>query len=211
MKKSQRNRLAELKKKDAATLSAEEKSELQRLEALAVQHPDASKDEDDTKLTAATFVEKLTAAIEENKRLAARVAELEAAAKATPAPAAGAAGESEAVKTANAARDEAQGKLTTANALLVAVASLFGVKVEDLTAKGDAGLKAAFSARVDVRAGEKLAELGFPSSGIPSNTKEQAGSTLTDLLAQYGKIADSAEAGRFYAQNIAPLAAPKAN
>lgn len=218
MKKSQRLRLADLKKKDAATLSVEEKSELQRLEALAVQHPDASKDEDDTKLTAQSFVEKLTAAFTEkatlaaeNKKLTARVAELEAAAAAKPAPAAGAGADATALSAAVEARVAAEGKLAVANTFIVAMATLLGVKADDLTAKGDAGLKAAFTARVDVRAGEKLAELGFPASGIPSNSKDAAGGTTSDILAQYAKITDASEAARFYAQNISPLLAPKTN
>jgi hypothetical protein len=185
MKKSQRLRLAELKKRDAASLSADEKSELQRLELLAQAHPDASKDEDDTKpLSVSDFIGRMTAALKdkaaldaENKRLRARVSELEAGTSGTAAN----------------------------GTLLTAIAGFLGVKPADLASKNAEELTASLNARVDVRASELLGQLGFPADGIPTQT---GGGSATDkraeLFAQYNKLS-GAEQDAFWKKNIAPL------
>lgn len=237
MKKSQRLRLASLlEKKNSGALSADEAAELSRLEALAAQHPDSSKDEDDTKISAAGFMEKLTAAFRDKSDLAAKnkaqgalldcvavflgVKADELAAK-TPeqltaalAAKAGAVSQADAnnetVKAANLAKANAESAKTAAESLAqIYVAGLSAVKITAVAADAAKGITVAdvttaINARVQVLAGEKLSELGFPAGGIPSsssNADEPTG--FTAKMEHYNQL-KGPEREAYYARVIAP-------
>jgi hypothetical protein len=240
MKKSQRLRLAELlAKKQNGTLVAEEIAELQRLEALASQHPDAAKDEDDTKaLTASEFLKRLTSAFKDKADLAAKN-QAQAAVLAVLATFLGlkvdelmakkpeeitAALNAKCAAKPDAAAPTAE-QLTAATTAKTNAEALTQVYVQGLSAAkitvapkdSTVGITAAdvtgaIAATIDLRAGEKLGDLGFPQSGIPSAKKDNAGGGDTaDVLARYAAITDPSERASFYAVNIAPLLEPKRN
>jgi len=173
MKKSQRLRLTALLAKDAATLSAAEKSELATLQALAAQHTDASKDTDDAvKLSPAQFLAKLSAAFTDKQALAAEVAAEKAKVADLTAKLATATAEKDTAAAAHAAavtaKTEVETKVTALTATLASFATAIGLKPEELAGKSAAEMQAAFNSRVVAHTTDKLAELGFPLSGLPS-------------------------------------------
>ncbi len=133
-------------------------------------------------LTATDFMGKLTAAfsakeslVRDNAALTTKVTGLEtdlAAAKT-------------AATEANAAKTAAEGqvaelttKVTALSTQLTDFCATLGFKPEELAGKDAAALKTAFNSRIEVRASDKLAELGFPAAGLPPAA--QSSSTTTD-------------------------------
>jgi len=133
-------------------------------------------------LTATDFMGKLTAAfsaketlVRDNAALTTKVTGLEtdlAAAKT-------------AVTEATAAKTAAEGqvaelttKVTALSTQLTDFCATLGFKPEELAGKDAAALKTAFNSRIEIRASDKLAELGFPSAGLPPAA--QSSSTTTD-------------------------------
>lgn len=208
MKKSQRLRLAELKGK--ATTTEAEKAELATLEVLAAAHPDASQDIDDLAkkpLSVSEFLARLTAAFADKAELTrqigvkdTRIAELEAQLSAAKVSSTS---DTAALAGANAARGELDAKLTAALAVIGVVATALGLKAEDLAGKDVAAVQGIFNSKVTAAAGDKLAELGFPASGLPATAAEidaNTGDTLEDLRTQMSQTDDPAKAGELAAK-----------
>lgn len=221
MKKSQRLRLAYLQNMDAATLTAADRAELDTLAALAVTNPEASNDLDDSSLTPAAFFSRLTSAFKDKDALGAENARLKtelAALKKNGASQADA--NDAAVAAANVAKTNAERakitaeeatcnaekNLASANAQLGAVVRFLGLKPDALP-KTAAEITVALNGRIDLRAGDRLGEMGFPCSQLPAykGSDQLLGSAgAVDVLTEYAKISDPVEAARFYSQNIAP-------
>lgn len=197
MKKSQRNRLVALKAKDAASLSEAEKNELADLERLAAAHPDASADEDDTRpLSVENFMARLTAAFSAKETLARDNARLTAEnARLTSELAAAQSGRS----TAEQQLQATQTQLTSAQAVQTEMTAAFAaVGLAFEAGKTDAAaFREKFSAHVNTRAQEKLAELGFPAQGLPQTTPSaESFETLEEIQAQMEQERDPVKLGK---------------
>lgn len=219
MKTSQRRRLAELRVKklnDAASLSDAENTELGRLEALATAHPDASKDEDDTKpLSAEGFMARLTAAFSAKETLARENAALKerlTKAESDLAAANTAKGEAETkLATVTGQLTSAQAETASATAGRDAVLSCLGLKPEAVSGvtveEAQTKVRAAVDGRVSKLAGEKLAELGFPAGGIPpevgGGNSAGGGDALADLERQMAAEKNPKKLGELTARYLA--------
>lgn len=159
-------------------------------------------------LSAGDFMTKLTAAFTAKETLAKENSELkskltQAEKERDDAKTAQAAAES-AKTAAESAKTAAETSLANANTALAAVATAVGVKVEEIAGKPAGDVQKVFTARIDARAGERLAELGFPTSGLPASAETAAagnsGDDLADIQAQLKTERDPVKAGQLAAK-----------
>lgn len=159
-------------------------------------------------LSVSDFMTKLTAAFTAKETLAKENAEqkkkIEALEKdRDDANTAKAAAES-AKTSAEAAKTTAETNLTSANAALGIFATALGFKAEEMAGKSADDVKKALNARVETRSGERLAELGFPVSGLPASAETASaagtGDALADIQAQLGTEKDPKKAGELAAK-----------
>lgn len=216
MKKSERLRLTALLAK-GGNLTADESAELARLQALASQHPDPSKDVDDTSSAsgggnAAPGATAPAGAAPAGDQPASPPA----------APAGGAASPTtvgtviasafqslrsrgavaadlvtarQQIGTLTAERDQARTELAAAQqqvsaliAQLSVVAGFFGMKPTDLAGKTDDQLRAAFSQAISAAALEQVAGLGFPAGNLPPPSDSAKAETFADQVDEYNKL-----------------------
>lgn len=154
-------------------------------------------------LSASDFMTKLTAAFsaketlakenaEQKKRIDALEKERDAATTAKT--------EAEAAKTsAESAKATAETNLANATTALAHVAAAVGVKVDEIAGKPADQVKQIFNARIETRSSERLAELGFPVSGLPASAEtgstSSTGDELADVQAQLAAEKDPKKAG----------------
>lgn len=158
-------------------------------------------------LSASDFMAKLTAAFRAKESLAKENSELKArvtAAETARDEARAAQTAAETARTsAESARAAAEAGLATAQASLAAVATALGMKPEELSGKSAAEVQQAFSARIEARSGERLAELGFPAAGLPSAAQTgsaASGDELADIQEQLKTERDPVRAGQLAAR-----------
>lgn len=159
-------------------------------------------------LSASDFMAKLTAAFttkealaKENAEQAKRIESLQTELGTAQAAKA----EAETAKTAaESAKSVAENLLDVARAALASFATAVGVKPDDIAGKPADEVQRIFNARIEARSGERLAELGFPVSGLPVSaetaSKSGSGDDYADLQAQLATEKDPAKAGELAAR-----------
>lgn len=212
MKKSQRARLATLTAQTTHTDA--EKVELTELQALAAQHPDASKDIEDAAPAAsapATLGSVLATAMQSLRSKNSVAADLVTArAQVTTLT-----GERDTARadlaTANSQLTTLNGQVTTLNAQLVAFASFFGMDVAAFAGQSAAQVHALLAAKVSAGVTDQVSTFGFPAEKLPAATTTTTQSA-SELLTQYNALIAEGkpkEAGEFYAANSARMFAAK--
>jgi hypothetical protein len=216
MRKSQRLRLSALLAKDQKDLSADERSELTTLQALAAQHPDAAQDTDDPasptsqtspSSSAASFKSTLIGSLATLRDKAAVGADLvtaRAAIIALTTERDQARADLAAAQTASATQATTlRAEITALTAQRDAFAGFFGITVSDLAAKDTAGIAELLKTRISAEATEQIAALGQPMAALPKQTGGNGGGaleTLEDLHAQMREEKDLKKLGQLAAK-----------
>jgi hypothetical protein len=191
MKKSQRARLAVLAAKDAATLSAEEKSELATLQGIAATNTDSSQDIDDT--TPAAAAPSLTATLKgalsvlgDKARLGTELAQ--ARARVT---------ELEGQLAASTTQvTDLRAQLAARETQFAAIAGFFGLSAKELDGKEASAVHALIAQKISDSATEQLATAGVPAAELPKQTQAgTAAETLDEIQAQMAKTTDAKQLG----------------
>lgn len=218
MSKTQRSRLAALLAKDQATLSADEKTELANLQALAAQHPDASKDTDEpaaaaapapaatatgTTPTASTFKTALIGALSTLRDKAAIGTDLATARAELTQARADLATRTTELTQARSDIATAQAQVTSLSAQLGTFAAYFGLTVADLVGKDAATVTGLLATKISAEATEQIASLGVPVGQLPQQTAGNGGGaaeTLEELQAQMKDEKDPKKLGQLAAR-----------
>lgn len=184
MKKSQRARLAELTAKAATARTDAEQAEFAALSALAVGHPDAAKDTDDTTPAAAAATPAPAAAANQPGTLRGFLQSLRTGAQ-TGAELVAA---REQVATVTAERDTARAETTAARGETTAVraevavlagqvaafAAFFGFEATALAGKKTEEVAALIRQKISTEAADQIAALGLPAAKLPKATTAEA-------------------------------------